>query len=631
MCSSRYDFQTLASADDQPSTSLNTNGGSPDNSSGATTIVNSSESSLTANGLVEEVCGNRVNGVITAFRRNYVTDDGASCGSLNLSILFVGLLEVILAKIEPSADSRDRLLRDVLERLNRAEVFPNVSEIVEELRPLKKHYLKGFWNIIQEARTATKVLLPFGATQSSIIDFQTLSLPYPKNWFADFLHPSRYEDNFEEHEILGKGGFGIVYKARNRVDLAFYAVKKIFLKDFSHDNKLKILREARLIASLKHKNIVSYHTAWLEYVSKMPVSIVSSSNEVGSSETDSVSEKKESLSSLLQVKKQDQSHCIVSTDSEDGIIFEVPNDALDNAAEIDCKSVGSSNSRVVETLSESGNSSAVQIPLITIQDESDLSTFSRARNSPSFSRSFSCPNCLKDDKSSLVERSYLNASSKRSPSQELPGCFALFIQMQLYERNLKTWIVDRNLASDGSNMWKIVNHDQNVYILRQVLNAISHIHKKSIIHRDIKLENIFIEPQSLHVWLGDFGLARLAKEEESGNQAPEKPSDNGGGDVNVSAFSEAVGSPPYVAPELLNGRRVYGSEVDMFSFGVVMFELYRPFGTNMERSTVIAQLKKTGSVPDAELKSRWPGVCSCIERLTSTNPSLRPMADTLLS
>ena len=613
MCSSRYDFQTWSEPGDQ----RDMNSDSPSPGSTGTTIVNSSDSVATA-GLVEEVCGNRVNGAITAFRRNYITDDGASCGSVNLSILFVGLLEVILAKVEPSPDSRDRLLREVLERLNRAKVFPNVSEIVEELRPLKKHYLKGFWNIIQEARTATKVLLPIAATQSSIIDFQTLSLPYPKSWFADFLHPSRYEDNFEEHEILGKGGFGVVYKARNRVDLAFYAVKKIFLKDFSHDYKLKILREARLIASLKHKNIVSYHTAWLEYVPRIPTNVASSSNDLFSSETEISSQQKERESSLFPVV--DQHYCRVSSDSEDGIVFGVPHDSGNAVA-------GTENKVEVE------KSGIVEVPEIRVEE--DFSAISRNRSSPSFSRSFSCPNYVNEEKSSRIERSYLNVSTKKCSSPDIPGCFALFIQMQLYERNLKTWIAERNssIVPDGSNLWNAVNHEQNVYILKQILSAISHIHKQSIIHRDIKLENIFIEKQSLHVWVGDFGLARLSKGEESPNQASEKPGvTSHHGDIDIPfVFSEAVGSPPYVAPELLNGKRIYGSEVDMFSFGIVMFEMYRPFGTHMERSVTLSELKKTGSIPDIEMKSRWPGVCTCIERLTSRNPKLRPAADSLLS
>ena len=77
-------------------------------------------------------------------------------------------------------------------------------------------------------------------------------------------HQSRYATEFEECEFLAKGGFGAVYKARNRLDNCHYAVKKIVLKRGNADTFAKILREVITLASLAHPNIVCYKTAWLE-------------------------------------------------------------------------------------------------------------------------------------------------------------------------------------------------------------------------------------------------------------------------------------------------------------------------------------------------------------------------------
>lgn len=53
----------------------------------------------------------------------------------------------------------------------------------------------------------------------------------------------RYENDFEEIEVLGRGGFGEVWKVRNILDGRFYAVKKVRLMSGNEDLKRKILRE----------------------------------------------------------------------------------------------------------------------------------------------------------------------------------------------------------------------------------------------------------------------------------------------------------------------------------------------------------------------------------------------------
>ncbi len=77
--------------------------------------------------------------------------------------------------------------------------------------------------------------------------------------------PSRYVEEFEEIDVLGKGGFGLVYEARNKLDGRHYAVKKISLAFVKADDCLKVLREVKVLAGLDHPNIVRYYSSWLEY------------------------------------------------------------------------------------------------------------------------------------------------------------------------------------------------------------------------------------------------------------------------------------------------------------------------------------------------------------------------------
>lgn len=78
------------------------------------------------------------------------------------------------------------------------------------------------------------------------------------------LVKSRYLTDFEEMELLGRGGFGSVMKVRNRLDGLLYAVKKVHITSSDPKVRRKILREVTTIARLHHQYIVRYFQAWIE-------------------------------------------------------------------------------------------------------------------------------------------------------------------------------------------------------------------------------------------------------------------------------------------------------------------------------------------------------------------------------
>ncbi|KAJ2815705.1 eukaryotic translation initiation factor 2-alpha kinase, partial [Coemansia furcata] len=81
-----------------------------------------------------------------------------------------------------------------------------------------------------------------------------------------FMQPSasRYRTDFEEVEFLGKGGFGSVVKARNKIDGRYYAIKKIKLDARDTEGNKKIFREVTTLSRLHHQNVVRYYTTWVE-------------------------------------------------------------------------------------------------------------------------------------------------------------------------------------------------------------------------------------------------------------------------------------------------------------------------------------------------------------------------------
>ncbi|KAJ3401293.1 Serine/threonine-protein kinase par-1, partial [Chytridiales sp. JEL 0842] len=87
---------------------------------------------------------------------------------------------------------------------------------------------------------------------------------------------------------------------------------------------------------------------------------------------------------------------------------------------------------------------------------------------------------------------------------------------------------------------------------RQILSAVSYCHKKRVIHRDLKAENLLLD-SNLDIKIADFGFSNYFDP-----------------DGKLDTF---CGSPPYAAPELFQGRRYTGPEVDIWSLGVILYVL----------------------------------------------------------
>eukprot|EP00834_Sanchytrium_tribonematis_P000776 NODE_15_length_50561_cov_0.608081.p7 type:complete len:486 gc:universal NODE_15_length_50561_cov_0.608081:13054-14511(+) len=176
----------------------------------------------------------------------------------------------------------------------------------------------------------------------------------------------------------------------------------------------------------------------------------------------------------------------------------------------------------------------------------------------------------------------------------------LYIQMECPGDTLRNWMDHRS----------ILDSTQNLKIFHQICLGLEHIHSFQIIHRDLTPSNIFIDPASLHIYIGDFGLS-----EEVQQGSPKK----------VNKF----GTPTYSAPEVLkSSRNRVGIHSDCYSLGVILFELFNVFKTHMERAQVLSKFKK-GEI-SVEFTNKFTNVYSTICSLTSENPDERMTVEELL-
>ncbi len=100
--------------------------------------------------------------------------------------------------------------------------------------------------------------------------------------------------------------------------------------------------------------------------------------------------------------------------------------------------------------------------------------------------------------------------------------------------------------------------EQAVAIVSQICEALQYAHEQGIVHRDIKPENILINRRG-QVKIADFGLAKLIGWES--DNAP------------IAATTSVVGTPLYMAPEQIDSPGSVDHRADLYSLGVVMYEL----------------------------------------------------------
>ncbi|OEU13907.1 kinase-like protein [Fragilariopsis cylindrus CCMP1102] len=217
-----------------------------------------------------------------------------------------------------------------------------------------------------------------------------------------------------------------------------------------------------------------------------------------------------------------------------------------------------------------------------------------------------------------------NNHSVTSTSQR----YILYIQMQFCSQKTLADFLSNEEARKGPSGSSIggVDIPYALNLFLQTCQGVKHVHTQCLIHRDLKPNNVFIDDTGA-VKVGDFGLSRESSDNSGESEAEtaltgaENYSYNGD-------ITAGVGTRSYASPEQMKGGSDYDSSTDIYSLGIILFELCFPMYTGMERNIVLTKLRNH-ILPDQWMESvavDFPKLHTLLLSMISNKPEDRPDA-----
>jgi len=145
-----------------------------------------------------------------------------------------------------------------------------------------------------------------------------------------------------------------------------------------------------------------------------------------------------------------------------------------------------------------------------------------------------------------------------------------------------------------------------VRLLRDVVDALAYAHRKGLVHRDVKPENVLVDDR--HALVTDFGIARAVAGDPDGGKR-------------LTMAGRTLGSPNYMAPEQVAGNPDADARGDIYAFGVMAYELLAgrlPYEAKHAAAMLMAHLNDT-PIPLAKARPDVPPalekiVMRCLEK-----------------
>ena len=176
--------------------------------------------------------------------------------------------------------------------------------------------------------------------------------------------------------------------------------------------------------------------------------------------------------------------------------------------------------------------------------------------------------------------------------------YYLFIQMELCKYSL-THYLDI----------KTFKYNERLLIFHQIVKGLNYLHSKDVIHRDLKPSNILFDTSG-NIKISDFGMSIKQSLYENSNLKG----------------SDLFGTYLYSAPESLE-KNEYSKFSDIYSLGIILYELLNNFSTVMEKNIVINELRNNNKYSDTCLETE----SHFISKLICKKSHIRMLTDDILS